>query len=220
MTEKTGLEWNAVLRFGLLGGVVAVYLCLVGVVPIFSERPLITEVISLGHTMLVLAGLGTGYLAARRAPGGQAQAVSAGALSGAIAGAVLALLVIIGDIVNLRAVFLNASPLLYNLLTFNLGVAGFWAPPIVGAVLGAVAGLIYVLPPKIRRPLTWGLASLLGLGLFAGLLRTPMLTGGLSGVARFLFGPEGLTRAGALITFVLFAGTALVQQSGPSVRQR
>ncbi len=220
MSEKTGYNWSAVLRIGLLGGVVAVYLCLVGVVGIFSERAVITGVISLGYTMLVLAGLGTGLLAARRAPGDKAQAVSAGALAGAVAGAMLALLVVIGNIVNLRAVFLNASPLLYNLLTLNQGVAGFWAPPILGAVLGAAASLIYVLTPKIRRPLTWGLASLVALGLFAGLLRTPMLNGGLSGLARFLFGPDGLTPAGAVITFVLFSGGVLIwQQSGPSVRQ-
>ncbi len=221
MGEKTRHNWSTVLRMGLLGGVAAVYLCLVGVVGTFSERAVITQVISLGHTMLVLAGLGTGYLAARSAPAGGGLPVLAGALSGVLTGAMLALLVIIGSVVNLRAVFPNASPLLYNLLTFNQGVAGFWVPPILGAALGAAASLFYVLTPKIRRPLTWGLASLLGLGLFAGLLRTPMLTGGLSGLARFLFGPEGLTPAGAVITFVLFSGSVLIwQQSGPSVRRR
>lgn len=38
--------WQPVLRFGLLGGVVAVYLCLVGIVPTFNERPLIEGVVS------------------------------------------------------------------------------------------------------------------------------------------------------------------------------
>src|SRR3990172_8873534 len=102
MIEKTWRDWGAVVRIGLLGGVVALYLCLAGLVGVFSERALITGIISLGHTLLVLAGLITGLM--------------------------LALLVLAGSQVNLRAVMLNASPLLYNLLTFNQGVAGLWAP--------------------------------------------------------------------------------------------
>ncbi|HEY4687776.1 MAG TPA: hypothetical protein VIK33_00565 [Anaerolineae bacterium] len=221
MSEKTGHNWNAVVRMGLLGGAVAIYLCLAGLVGTFSNRAMITGILSLGHTMLVLAGLGTGFLAARRAPGGGVQTVIAGALAGAILGAMLALLVIVGNVVNLRAVMLQASPELYQLLTFGLGVAGFWAPMLMGAVLGAAASLIYVLPPTIRRSLIWGLASLLVWGLFAGLLRTPMLNGVLSGLARFLFGPDGLTPIGAVITFALFAGgSAIWQQRGTAVRQR
>lgn len=219
MSEKTGQNWNAVIRMGLLGGVVAVYLCLVGLVGEFSGVALITGVIAVGHTMLLLAGLGTGFLAARRAPAGQA--VLAGAVAGLIAGAMLAALVIIGSLVNLRAVMLQASPLLYNLLTFNLGVGGFWVPLIAGGVLGAVAGMIYGLPPRIRQLVTSALAALVGLGLFAEQLRTPMLTGSLSWLARFLFGPEGLTPAGTLTTLVLVAGGVWVwQQRSPSVRQR
>ncbi len=221
MTEKTGHNWNAVVRMGLLGGIVAVYLCLVGLVGTFSGVALITGVIAVGHTLLLLAGLGAGFLAARRAPAGRGPQVLAGALAGLIAGAMLALLVIIGSVVNLRAVMLQASPLLYSLLTFNLGVGGFWVPLIVGGVLGAAAGLIYGLPPRIRQLVTSALAALVGLGLFAEQLRTPMLTGILSGLARFLFGPEGLTPAGALITLVLVVGGVWVwQQRGASVRQR
>ena len=219
MTEKTGREWDTVLRFGLLGGVVAVYLCLVGLVGKFSGVALITGVITVGHTMLLLTGLGAGFLAARRAPAGQA--VLAGAVAGLIAGGMLAALVLIGSVVNLRAVMLQASPLLYNLLTFNLGAAGFWAPLIAGGVLGAVAAVIYGLPPRTRQLVTSALAALVVVGLFAEQLRTPMLTGILSVVARFLFGPEGLTPAGALITLVLVVGGVWTwQQRGPSVRQR
>ena len=66
----------------------------------------------------------------------------AGALAGAILGAMLSLFVIIGNVVNLRAVMLQASPELYQLLTFDLGVAGFWAPIVMGVLLGAAAGRV------------------------------------------------------------------------------
>jgi branched-chain amino acid transport system permease protein len=199
-----------VVRFGLLGGVVALYLCLTGLVGVFSERALITGIISLGHTLLVLAVLVTGYMGARRAPAGRGLAILASGLTGLITGVMLTLLMIIGGQVNLRAVLLNASPALYSLLTFNQGTAGLWIPILLGAVLGGLGGLIYVLPVRARRPTLWGLAALIILGLFAGLLRTPMLTGSLSSLARFLFGPDGLTPAGALITLVLVVGGMVI----------
>jgi branched-chain amino acid transport system permease protein len=196
-----------VVRIGLLGGVVSLYLCLVGVVGVFSERPLINGVISLGQAALVLAWVGSGYLATRRAPAGRGRAVAAGALAGAIAASAPALLVAVGGAVDVRAVLLQASPKLYDLLTFGLGFAGLWIPPLSGAVLGAAASVLSVLPTTLRRPLSWGLLSLLLVGLFAGLLRTPMLANPVTGVlARFLFAPEGLTLAGAVITFALVVG--------------
>src|SRR5206468_3814297 len=104
---------------------------------------------------------------------------------------VLALLVMIGPAVELRSVFPSASPLLYGLLTFGLGTGGFWVPVVAGGLLGALSALIDHVPPLVRRPIVWAFGMLLGLGLFAGLLRTPMLTllgGSLAGIARFLFG--------------------------------
>ena len=219
--EKVWREWGPVVRLGLLGGVVALYLCLAGLVGVFSEKALITGVLSLGHSLLVLASLITGYVGAGRSPAGGARAVLAGGLAGLILGLTLALLVLIGGQVNLRAVLLNASPALYNLLTFDLGVNGLWVPILMGAGLGGLGGLISVLPLPARRPTLWGLGALLILGLFSGLLRTPMLTGALSGLARFLFGPDGLTAAGALITLVLVVGGMVVWSfAAPPARRR
>jgi hypothetical protein len=39
------LPWKTVIRVGLLGAVIAIFLCLVGIVPIFHARPLIKDVI-------------------------------------------------------------------------------------------------------------------------------------------------------------------------------
>jgi len=48
-------------------------------------------------------------------------------------------------------------------------------------------------------------------GLFAGLLRTPMLNNFLAGLARFLFAPEGLTPIGAVIVFVSTIAIVVVE---------
>jgi branched-chain amino acid transport system permease protein len=219
VATTTRHPWGGVVRVGLLGGVVAVYLCLVGIVPTFAERPLISGAISLGHTAIALAAVFSGYLAARRAPAGNVQAVTAGALAGAIAGSALALLVVVGEVVDVRAVMLQASPVLYDLLTFGMGLAGFWIPAVAGAVLGGAAAAVSTLPSSARLPLLSGLVWVVVLGLFAGLLRTPMLTGALSGVARFMFAADGLTPIGAVVTFVVAIGATVLQRR-VLIRQR
>jgi branched-chain amino acid transport system permease protein len=204
--------WQPVLRIGLLGGAVAVYLCLVGIVPTFNERPLIAGVISLGEASLLVAALATGYLAATRTHVARRSIeIPAGALAGALAGSFLSVLVLVGSAVNLRAVLLHASPELYGILTLSMGTAAFWAPIVVGALAGALAALAASLPNAIRLPIVWGFAALLAMGLFAGLLRTPMLTSALAPVVRFLFAAEGLQVAGAVLVFVIVAGAEVLR---------
>ncbi|MDQ6793520.1 MAG: branched-chain amino acid ABC transporter permease, partial [Chloroflexota bacterium] len=96
----------------------------------------------------------------------------------------------------------------YTELTLGIGTAGFWLPIVVGGIVGGATGVVMSLPVLIRTPLVVGIGLLTFFGLFAGLLRTPMLTTPLVGVARFLFAPDGLTVPGAIIVFV--ATTALM----------
>jgi branched-chain amino acid transport system permease protein len=206
-TMPAGRSWNRVIRVGLVGGAIALYLCLVGIVPVFNPRPLIAGIISLGQTALVLAAMGAAYMATRRAPVGTVQAIAAGVIAGALTGAFPAALVLIGSVVDVRGFAPNASPALYSLLTFNNGVAGAWIPVVMLAVVGGAAGALAVLRDDLRRPIAWGLLSLLVVGLFSGLVRTPLLANPLtSGLGRFLFAQEGLTLAGAVITVVVVVG--------------
>ena len=205
----TAVAWGHVIRTGLIGAAVAVYACLVGIVPAFHERPMIEGIISLGQTSLVLILLGTGYLAARHHAAG-ITALTAGAVGGLIAGAGVGVLVIVGQVIDLRAVFAPASPALYDVVTFGLGVAGAWIPAAFGIGLGTAAAGLSLLAPGVRRSIVNGLFAVLLLGLFAGLLRTPMLGSPLGGVARFLFASNGLTIAGAAISFALVTAASLV----------
>jgi len=208
MTESPfgQVSWGKALRIGGAGAAVAVFLCVVGIVPVFHERPLITGIISLGQTALLLSALGTGYAAARATAQGGPLALLAAASAGSIAGVALTALVLIGSAVDLRAVFLHASPQLYEILTFGQGLTGSWIPIALGALLGAVGGLVSNVRVDLRRPLTTALFALLLAGLFAGILRAAMLTTPLADLARLLFASVGLTVIGAIATVVLFAG--------------
>jgi branched-chain amino acid transport system permease protein len=211
-----GASWGYAMRVGLVGAALAVYLCLVGIVSAFDARSMIQGVISLGQTFLLLALFGTGYVAARGHARGL-PAILAGALGGALCGAGVTLLVVIGAVVNLRAVFAPAAPALYDIVTFGLGLSGAWIPTAIGAGLGAIAGGLALMPRSALRSVTWGFLAVLLLGLFAGLLRTPMLGTPLAGIARFLFSSSGLTVAGAAIAFALVAAATNMPRGAVAV---
>lgn len=210
MTETI---WKTI-RIGLVGSVVVLYISLVGLVGTFGQRPIVSGIISLGHGLLILTMLIAGYIAAKNAPEKpRGMPMLAGALAGLLTGAMLTALVVIGNSINLRAIFLNASPVLYGLLTLDRGMGGAWIPTISGLLVGGLAGLTYMLPTNARRILIVNLIFILGLGLFAGLLRTQLIARpGLSmTIGRYLFASEGLTIAGAVITIGLVSAVMILR---------
>ncbi|HEX9550022.1 MAG TPA: hypothetical protein VF971_02890 [Candidatus Limnocylindrales bacterium] len=214
------MDWRRVLRVGLLGGAVALYVCLVGMVEVFQTRALVTGVITLGQTTMVLAGVAAAYLTLRGRAMDRRSAALAGAVAGAVAGAFPAVLVVLAEVVNLRAMFLHASPGTTAVLTVGLGVAGAWVPILALAVVGAVTGLLLTAPAAIQRPATAALTALLLTGLFAGLLRPPLLASSVTaGIGRLLFASDGLTIVGAVTVVIAVIGGRIAMRRA-SLRSR
>src|SRR5690606_35650171 len=129
-----------------------------------------------------------------------------GALAGLLISVFLAALVLIGNWINLRSVLIRASPQLYNLLTFGLGLfPGILVLLLFGLILGALLGAIYLLPERLRRALIVGFALIPTLAI----------------IGSAFFAQRGLTILAAVIVFVVGAGaTYLWRGVGSSVRQR
>ncbi len=51
--KKENFLWNAI-KTGLLGGTIAIFICLVGMTEIFSKRDVIEKVITLGQFVLLV----------------------------------------------------------------------------------------------------------------------------------------------------------------------
>ena len=218
------------VRIGLLGGVVALLICLIGIIQASLGRAVINPGLSLGQTLFILmyvaicimavkggisatmsadavalfrtGVMGMRYLREQRETEGRTAEVvtrpAAGAvwiiLSGAVAGflvsVILAILVLVGQVVDLRAVLIQASPELYSLLTFGLPlVPGVIVLLLFGLVIGGLMGVAYVIPARIRQSL------FLGLGL------VPVI----SIVGSAFFSGTGLTPIAALLIFVIGA---------------
>lgn len=223
--KKENFLWNAV-KTGLLGGAIAIFICLLGMVEIFSKRDVIEKIITLGQFVLLATAAGSGFVAARRTSsllGGPKPlaTLTAGLTGGILTGSLVALLVIVGSQINLRAVFLNASPALYELLTFKKGMGYVWNMPAFGAMAGLLGATFLLLPKFLERPLSRALIVFIFMALFSGLFRVVMINqeGSWVTTAKYLFGQTGLTLPGALIFFFgVMALTLLWDTQGKKVQ--
>ena len=201
------------IKIGLIGGVVAVLLSLIGMVEAFSQRYIISNVISMGHTLLLLIGVFFGYFSAQRTKEPRPILILFNSLlSGFWAGALLAILVILGNGVNLRSIFLNASPTLFELLRFKQGIeTGTLLLLCTGALSGLLAGFFYLMPGLLRTVLIASLGSVIAAGVLQDLLRPTFAAWGpLAVINDLLFTANGLTTQGALTLFILITVITLL----------
>jgi branched-chain amino acid transport system permease protein len=227
-SERLRFDWVQAIKLGLLGGVVALYLSLVGLVETFGEADIIGGVISFGLVMLLLTALGIGYLAAGRLSRGTTgsrrtpHALLGGGIAGLLTGATLAALILIANAINLRGVLINVSPELIDLLQFDQGIeAGIVLQLLGGTFVGLVGVVIFLLPAWQRNALLAGIGVVTVVGLLRDILRV-VLTGQkfLVPVSKFLFASEGLTQGGAITSFALVAAlVAAWSLRGRQVRQ-
>ncbi|HXV42124.1 MAG TPA: hypothetical protein VEC96_03610, partial [Anaerolineae bacterium] len=212
MTEKFQFNLLKVIQIGLIGGAVAVLVSLVGMVEAFHKRDIIAGVITMGQTLLLAIGLTISYAAASRLGGHDWRAkLVSGTLAGLVTASLLVGLVLLGQVINLRAVLVNASPALFKILTFNqteiwLGILYLLA---AGAGVGLAAGLINALPARIGRAVIAALIWVAVLGLLQELIRltlTPWPQ--VNKAVSWMFGArnqKGLSVLGAVVVFVVVA---------------
>lgn len=218
MNDQTRVDWKAVIQLGLLGGVIALLACLVGMVVTFGDKDVIGGVLSQGHTLLVLIWLGLGYFVSRRVGGQQREIIAAAALAGIITSAMTAVLALVALPINLRSVFVEATPKLVALLTFGQSeMAGSILLLVLGGLFGGLGGAFPYLPAKFSKPLLAGVVWVMILGVFQDVLKgvVPWF------IADTIFAGSGLSVVGAVIVFVVVVGLNILwSRKGDKARQR
>lgn len=207
MQKQTSI-WLATIRNGLIGGAVSLLLCLVGMVMQFGERYIVSGVITMGQILVIAPVFIFGYRIARQQQSAPVQSILGGGLSGLASGAVLALLVCIGQVLNLRAMFVNASPELYEVLTLGLGI-GAGIPALLGfaALVGALGTALELLPPRPRAAVTQAVIGVILVGLLRDLISTIIQTWGpAAGLVKWMFALSGLTVLGAVVLLTVIGG--------------
>jgi branched-chain amino acid transport system permease protein len=215
------------LVYGAFGGAAGIHVSLVGLVGSLQSVPAIGGLLSLGTLLpfliAVLAGWASGGPSARKqlfpTPG---QCLALGALAGAVTGAIVALLAILIETVDLSWIFVNARPALAETLQFGQG-------PVVGSLIliggGALAGLggasLHVLPGPLARAITIGLTVTLTVGILEPFVVPTLENLGLGAVAEILYEGGGFTTIGFIVVSVLMVGGVwLWSLRGPAARAR
>jgi branched-chain amino acid transport system permease protein len=208
-THATQSPWKQAIQSGLIGGAIAVLLSLVGMVVAFSGRWIINGVFTMGQVIFLAPILLMAYSVIRRTtPQTNRNVILIGLLTGLAGGVALAVLLIIGRLINLQVMFINASTPLYKVLTFGkefaLGVLILIA---VSTVVGGLAGAISIIPQRIKTAIIQGILWVTLIGLLRDLIITVTSRWGfLAGLVKALFASSGLTIVGAVIVFAAITG--------------
>jgi branched-chain amino acid transport system permease protein len=199
--------WKYAVNPGLLGGLITVLLSLIGMVEAFSQRQIVSGVFSMDQALLAVAVVFVGYLAAKRTTSTHPQWVVINTLTcGFITAGMMMLLLVIGNLINLRTVFINASPVLYERLSFG---HGFETAPLLFVaypLCSLFAGILYLLPAALRKMLMVSLICVIGAGVLQDLLRPTLAAWEfLADVAEWIFSANGLTEQGSAAIFLVIA---------------
>jgi branched-chain amino acid transport system permease protein len=207
METQTRFNWGETLRLGFIASVVVLSLCLIGLVETFGERDIIGGVVSLGQIFLFGVMVGAGYLGVQRNLNAGAGAnLLRGLVIGVLASLLVVVVVFVAEPINMRESLPNASPGLLELLTFGQEqqIVGSLILVAASAALGLIGAGVYLLPARVRRPLLWGLASILLVGLLSEIIILAWGSKGLGlAIRRVMFAARGLSVLGAVLIFVV-----------------
>ena len=221
IAERTNLR--QAINYGLLAGVIALSLSMIGMITLFDQRDLISQVFSLGQLLLFAAPILMGYqIATKSSQESRRMQLGYGLIIGIISSLPLILLVVLASSFNIRPFFTNVTPSLVEILTFGqelgLGILilalGFIALSLLGVVFHA-------LPERFQRPILMGLIVTLFAGLFSEILSGRVRDFFGSGILRYLFRSQALLPWTALAIFLLVVSlNYLWAERGKGIRAR
>lgn len=208
--HSKAMNWKKVGQYGLISGISIIYVCLVGMVEAFHERDVVFELLTLGVALLVIISIGLGYVIASKTSGGQpGRALLGGIVGGLIASLLPVLLVAFSGPLNMRQMFVNASPNLNSILIFSQESQTTGLLMLVGLLvaLHLFGAAIYLLPHIPRRFIITGLSAILIVGMLQELLEVILARFAvMKPVADFLFARSGLSVSGTVVVFIVVGG--------------
>jgi branched-chain amino acid transport system permease protein len=213
MNTETTFPWKKALNSGLISGVLCLLVMLVGLVEAFGETYIIFGVISLGEFILLASIIMFTYTTLQGASNSSRRTmIGISATIGLISGCIITLLILFDQIIDLRVMFVNASPALFNLLMHGIPLPlGALIPPLECMFAAFVTLIIYLIPSRLRATVIQGILWVIVLGTLKGQILIidlfkiqPIATI----LSRFVFGSSGLSLFGALFVFAVSAGLA------------
>ena len=183
MTKNNNITLKDILKSGLLAGLIALSLAVIGFIALLNKRELIAGILSLGHIFLIIPAVSFAYLFAERAKDeNKLKILGSGLLIGITTSIPLVILALLENFYDIRQFLVNVSPDLMELLLFNQGILAGSLILVLGmGLVGLLAAGVKTLPDNIRGPIISALGWTLLIGTFSEIL---------SGRLRSFFGPQ------------------------------
>ena len=205
MASSRRSSFTESLRTGLMAGLIALGLAMIGMVETFGERELVSGVVTLGTVLLFSPTLLLAYLNGRQSEGRPSlRVLLAGLGLGLVSAIPLVVLVVLALNSDLRQFFPNVSPDLIQILTLDRG-------PLVGSILltlllgacGLLGAGFSLLSPKFQRDFLVGLLAVVLIGVLSEIMveRTRRFFG--NPTTRFLFDGDAFRSHTAIGLFLV-----------------
>jgi branched-chain amino acid transport system permease protein len=211
MNTETSSIWKKAFNNGLISGAICLLVMLVGLVESFGETYIISGLVTLGDLILLTPVIMLTFMSLRSTPNTpRSNLAGISAIIGLISGVIITLLVLLGTAVDLRPMFINASPALFNIVTRGVPLPfGALIPPLTCIVASFLTLAIYLIPSRLRSAVVQGMLWVIILGT----LRDQILIIDLFKIQpfsivlkRFVFAISGLRPLGAVLVFAIVTG--------------
>ncbi len=211
MKTETSSIWKNAMFNGLISGLICLLVMLVGLVESFGETYIISGLITLGDIILLTPVVLMTFMSLRNSsklPRSNLAGISA--IIGLISGFIISLLVLLGQAVDLRPMFVNASPALFEMVMRGVPLPlGALVPLLTCSVAALVTLGIYLIPSRPRAAVIQGLLWVVILGtlrdqiLIIDILKIQPFSFVLK---KFVFAISGLRPLGAVLVFAIVTG--------------
>jgi len=225
MNTESSSIWKKAFNNGLISGAICILVMLVGLVEAFGDAYVISGMVSLGDIILLIPVIiltFTTMSSSSKFP--KSTMVGVSAMIGLITGCFITMLILLGQVVDLRVMFVNASPALYNMLMRGVPLPlGALVPPLTCIVAALLTLGLYLIPSRLRSAVIQGMLWVVVLGT----LRDQILIIDLFKIQPFsivlkrvVFATSGLKPIGALLVFAITTGLVYYssgRKKGPAI---
>jgi branched-chain amino acid transport system permease protein len=189
---------------GLIAGVISLSVAMIGMVELFGERYLINNVLTMGQVLVFLAPTVLVYLAATKLEHKDiGRAIVQALVISIVTSLMMGALILLESRVDMRSIFLNVSPRLIELLTFERGISAGSLILFAGYVATSLAAVgLRFIPDIISVPIIYGLLTTLGVGLLSEILVERVRTFFGSEATNLIFASRALEIIPAIVLFV------------------
>jgi branched-chain amino acid transport system permease protein len=200
------LDLRKTLMQALIAGIIALSVSAIGMVDLFGERYLIAGLVTVSEVLFLGPAALFGYAAAQATEKPKWLGLVKALLIGLGAGLLMLAFVWLAQNFDVRSVFINVSPHLISLLTFEKETGGTTTLFLAYLVVALAGGLIGLLPKTLRSALLFGAGITFGVGLLSEILSERIRSLVSSDASGLVFASKALLPWPALILFVVAAG--------------